>query len=86
MRTSITYPEVKSIYARYGARISENDLLVIMAQCNEQADIVYTDVGAKPMEPRTAEQWAHFFAKQYVDEQSSDDIAMDRFQAAAYGE
>ena len=84
MKTSITIAEIKSIYALHGADISPSDLIESMEQCNEQADVVYNDIWGKPTKPRTAEQWAHFFALQTAQEQGADCLAMARFQSAAY--
>lgn len=86
MRTSITIKEIKSIYAMHGASMSELDFIESMEQCNEQADVVYTDIHGKPTKPRSADQWAHFFALQTAQEQVSDSRATEKFHADAYGE
>lgn len=85
MKTSITIEEIKSIYALHGADISPSGLIESMEQCNEQADVVYNDIWGVPTKPRTADQWAHFFALQAAQEQGAYCRAMAIYQADAFG-
>lgn len=85
MKSSVTIADMKRIYAKAGAEISDADLPEEMDVCNEQADMVRHDVFGKPLPSRTAEEWARFYALQTAEEQNADGIASRQFDYNAYG-
>lgn len=86
MKSKITLAEITAIYEQYGALISDSDLADSLLQCNEQADEIYLKYGdGEPLPPRTAKEWAHWFASGLAHEQNCDALADAQFQRDAYG-
>lgn len=85
MQTQISMQQLKSIYAQHGADIPDSELPELLDVCNEQADVVYNDYNGNPLPPRTAEEWAHWFARQDAEEQNAEGLASLDFQQNAYG-
>lgn len=72
MVEQITMVDLVDIYRMHGAKLSPSDMLSVLSQCNEQADVSHIDIWGKPTKPRSASDWAHFFAMQDAEEQSCD--------------
>lgn len=72
----VTVDDVKAIYQKANAEISDSDVVVIAQQCNDQNGI----------HGRNPEQWAEFFARQDAAEQSAEAAEMRDFHANAYGD
>ncbi len=85
MATQISMQQLKSIYEQHGADVSERQLRDTLEQCNEQADVVYNDYNGNPLPPRTATEWASWFARGAAEEQLCEGLAADDFQRNAYG-
>lgn len=85
MATQISMQQLKSIYEQHGADVSERQVQESLEQCNEQADVVYIDYNGNPLPPRTATEWAHWFARGAAEEQLCDGLEADDFQRNAYG-
>jgi hypothetical protein len=86
VKSSITLAEITAIYEQHEAIISDKDLAASLRQCNEQADVIYRKYGdGEPLPPRTAIEWAHWFASGLAHEQNCDGLAADQFQRDAYG-
>lgn len=72
MKSSITVEQVYDIYRTAGVLCCMDGLVDVTAQCNEQADEQYNGFDGKPIKPKSAREWAEFFAQQDHQEQSQD--------------
>lgn len=72
MKSSVTVEQVYDIYRAAGVICCMDGIVDVTAQCNEQADEHYNGFDGKPLPPKSAQEWAEFFAMQDCEEQSKD--------------
>ncbi|NPE57104.1 hypothetical protein HLB25_21405 [Dickeya dadantii] len=87
MKSQITMAQLKTIYEERDVFLSERNAAEMLKQCNDQADEIYHHYSTgKPLPPRTATQWAEYYADGEAHQNDCDARAHAQFCHDAYGD